>query len=321
MNIDLKKSRCLVLGAGGFLGRNLCHSLSESGADVIGFDRGPCPEELKHFIRWKTGDFSCLHDYSEEASGANIIFHLVATTVPGTSNSDIEFDIDTNLKTTVQLLEYCRKYNDKKIIYASSGGAVYGVPAKVPVAEEDQTNPISSYGIVKLAVEKYLALFGHLYGLDYQILRIANPFGPYQNGMSPQGAVASFMYKMLSGKPIEIWGNGEVIRDYVYVKDVMKAFLSALSYGGSERIFNIGSGRGLSLNRLLREVSTVTGRNPDIYYRDSRKTDVPEIVLDCSLAREELGWTSQVPFVEALKSTKNWMQNQILNSKITGNDL
>jgi UDP-glucose 4-epimerase len=311
MQLHLRNSRCLVLGAGGFLGKNLCLALAEVGAIVTGFDRGPCPDIFNNRVKWKSGDFTSLQDYADDVAEADFVFHLIATTVPGTSNSDILYDIDSNLKTTVQLLEHCRKYRGKKIIFASSGGAVYGVPTTVPTPETGSTCPISSYGIMKIAIERYLSLFEHLYSLEYRILRIANPFGPFQNGQSHQGAIASFMYRILAGKVIDIWGNGEVVRDYLYVNDVVDALISVCAYDGKHRIFNIGSGEGRSLNQLLKDLSRVTGKQPDVRYHEARKTDVPSIVLDCSLAARELLWHAKTPFETSLNLTKNWMQTQI----------
>jgi UDP-glucose 4-epimerase len=311
MKSHLQNSRCLVLGAGGFLGKNLCLALDEVGAVVTGFDKGPRPQGFKDAINWKSGDFKRLQDYADDVASADFVFHLIATTVPGTSNTDILYDIDSNLKTTVQLLEQCRKSPGKKIIFASSGGAVYGIPTQVPTSESDSTGPISSYGIMKLSIEKYLNLFDHLYALDYRILRIANPFGINQSGLSHQGAIALFMYRTLVGKTIDIWGNGEVVRDYIYVSEVMSALLSACEYKGNHRIFNIGSGVGRSLNDLLKDIARVTGKKPDVRYHDGRKTDVPQIVLDCTLAANELSWLPQMKFETGLNLTKSWMETQL----------
>ena len=311
MQSNLRNARCLVLGAGGFLGKNLCQALVEVGAVVTGFDRGQCPESLKNRIQWTSGDFTRLQDYADDVASADFIFHLIATTVPGTSNADILYDIDSNLKTTVHLLEHCRKYPGKKIIFASSGGAVYGVPTSVPTSERDNTSPISSYGIMKLAIEKYLSLFQHLYAVDYRVLRIANPFGPHQSGLSHQGAIASFMYRAIVGKTIDIWGGGEVVRDYIYVSDVMSAFISVSDYRGTHRVFNIGSGAGRTLNDLVKDISAATGKQPDVRYHEGRKADVPRIVLDCSLAAKELLWRPKMTFQSGLELTKKWMQAQL----------
>jgi UDP-glucose 4-epimerase len=311
MKSNVSNLRCLVLGAGGFLGKNLCLSLAKAGAQVVGFDRLDCPRELQGVVTWKRGEFANVADFSSELEVAQVIIHLVSTTVPGTSNSDIGFDIDSNLKTSIQLLELCRQHPGKRVIYASSGGAIYGLPAKIPVTESAATAPISSYGIVKLAIEKYLGLYEYLYGVRTCILRIANPFGRHQSGKGQQGAIANFMNRALSGQAIEIWGDGEVIRDYIHIDDVMSAFHKACVYEGDYRVFNIGSGVGVSLNQLVKDISRLIGKDISVQYHDRRKADVPKIVLDSSLAQRELSWKPETSFEQGLNETIAWMKTQI----------
>jgi UDP-glucose 4-epimerase len=221
------------------------------------------------------------------------------------------FDIDTNLKATIQLLEFTRKLIGKKVIYASSGGAVYGLAGDVKATERCPTNPISSYGIVKLACEKYLALFEHLYNLQYTVFRIANPFGPYQYGFKAQGAVAAFVQRSLTGQPIDIWGDGEVVRDYVYIKDVASALLSCCFYNGDRKMFNIGSGTGRSLNSLIQDIFRQTGKSVPVRYHERRKADVPHIVLDCTLAKKELSYSPAFSFEHGLQETIRWISQNL----------
>ena len=311
MSINLSKSTCLVLGGGGFLGKNLCLTLANAGSAVIGFDRVSCPQELEGVVKWKTGDFANVRDYADEVESADVIFHLVSSTVPGTSNNDIGFDIESNLISSIRLLEHCRKIKGKRIIYASSGGAIYGIPEEFPASELSHPQPISSYGIVKLTTEKYLNLYQHLYGLDYRVLRVANPFGPFQMGKGHQGAIASFLYRSLTGQAIDIWGDGEVVRDYVYVDDVMSAFCASCTHNGAQRVFNIGSGVGRSLNSIIMDIVRITGKEVPVRYLDARKADVPRIVLDCARAERDLAWIPSVDFDEALVRSANWMKSQI----------
>jgi UDP-glucose 4-epimerase len=311
MKSDVSKLRCLVLGAGGFLGKNLCLSLAKSGALVTGFDRLECPKELTGAIKWKLGEFANIGDVSTEVAEAEVIFHLVSSTVPGTSNTDVMFDIDSNLKTSIQLLECCRQLTGKRVIYASSGGAIYGAPIKVPVSESSSTDPISSYGIMKLAIEKYMQLYEYLYGVKTCVLRIANPFGSHQSGRGHQGAIASFLYRALTGQPVDIWGDGEVIRDYIHVDDVMSAFLMSCRYNGEHRVFNIGSGVGRSLNQIVQDISIVTGKIVPVRYHAGRKADVPKIILDASLARREFDWKPVKSYEQGLLETMDWMKTQI----------
>jgi UDP-glucose 4-epimerase len=205
------------------------------------------------------------------------------------------------------LLEEAVRAGVRKVVFVSSGGTVYGRPQYVPIDEAHPTDPISSYGIAKLAIEKYLHLFHTLHGLDYAILRPSNPFGERQRVQASQGAVAVFLGKVLKGEPVDIWGDGSVVRDYIYIGDLIAALLAAQRYTGAMRIFNVGSGAGLSLNQLLDGIAQVTGRKAERRYLDARAFDVPANVLAVDRARQELGWTPATAFLDGLARTAAWM--------------
>jgi UDP-glucose 4-epimerase len=178
----------------------------------------------------------------------------------------------------------------------------------VPIAEDHPTDPITSYGIVKLAVEKYLGLFQRLHGLDYAVLRVSNPYGPYQNPGGQQGAVAVFLQHLSAGEPITIWGDGSVVRDYLYVSDLAEALVLAGGVESRQSVFNVGSGRGTSLNELISLIVDVTGERPEVEYVSGRAMDVPANVLDVTRAREELGWRSRTDLVEGTARTWDWIR-------------
>ncbi len=286
--------KCLVLGGAGFIGSHLVEGLAQAGHEVGVFDR---PQE-----------FLDPADLARALPGAEVVFHLISTTVPKNSNDDPALDIQSNIAGTARLLELCRSHKPRKIVFISSGGTVYGVPRATPIPESHPTDPISSYGIHKLAIEKYLHLNQVLHGLDYCILRVANAYGERQRTDKAQGAVAAFLERALRGAPIQIWGDGSVVRDYVYVGDIVQAFLKTLDYRGGQRIFNIGSGAGVSLNALVKEIGAVLGRAPAVEYTPARRFDVPVNVLDCSLAARELGWQARMPLAEGLRRTCEWMR-------------
>lgn len=197
----------------------------------------------------------------------------------------------------------------KKVIFVSSGGTVYGEPTQVPIPETHATDPVCSYGIAKLAIEKYLALFHHLHGLDYTVLRLANPFGEGQRTHASQGAIAVFLGKVLRDEPIEIWGDGSVVRDYIHVADVVQALLAALEPSTQEHVFNIGSGRGHSLNEVLDTIEKITGRVAIRKYLPGRGFDVPLSVLNIDRAKNVLGWAPAVGFEEGVERFVKWMQD------------
>ncbi len=304
--------RCLVLGGGGFLGSHLCDALLAEGHTVKIFDR-PNLKRYRAFsadedVEWVEGDFANQEDVAQAVPGCDIVYHLVSTTLPKSSNDNPVYDIETNVVSTLHLLDVARKEGIKKIIFISSGGTVYGIPNDVPIREDHPTNPICSYGISKLAIEKYLNLYYTLYGLDYCVLRLANPYGERQRTSAAQGAVAVFLHKALKNESIEIWGDGLVVRDYIYVTDATDAMVKALSSTGGQKLFNLGSGQGQSLNDILEVIEGVLGRSVTRSYVEGRALDVPVSVLDIESVKESLKWEPRVEFREGLEKTLVWMK-------------
>ena len=301
--------KCVILGGRGFLGSQLHQALRREGHRVRIFDRPgskaalDIPEE-----EYVGGDLANREDIVEALSGCEVVFHLVSTTLPATSNENPLYDVETNLVPTIRLLDVARSAGTKKIVFSSSGGTIYGVPQNVPVREDHPTDPLCSYAIGKLAVEKFLHLYSHLHGVDYTVLRIANPYGEGQSPYAKQGAIAVFTYKALRGEPIQIWGDGEVVRDYLYVGDVADAFLKAASYTGPHHVFNIGAGRGHSLNDLLARIEALLGRRVERSYVAGRRFDTPVSVLDIGRAREHLRWTPQTTLETGLARTAEWLK-------------
>lgn len=307
-----------MLGGQGFIGTHLVNRLLEEGYIVRCFDR-PHVEPLvsRHIgnpnFEYYEGDFASEADVDNALEGCDLCFHLISTTLPNSSNLDPIFDLESNVISTVRLLNCALKYKLKKIIFISSGGTIYGIPEHLPISELHPTNPLCSYGITKLAIEKYLGLFKHLHGLDYIVLRLSNPFGELQRVQARQGAIAVFMGKALRNEPVEIWGDGSIIRDYIYIDDVVDALLKAINYDGEEKIFNIGSGQGRSLNQVLDSIEHLTGQSIARRYMPCRTFDVPASVLCIDRSRQLLDWTPQISFEDGLVRFFTWIkQNSIL---------
>jgi UDP-glucose 4-epimerase len=240
--------------------------------------------------------------------GSEIVFHLLGGTTPEVSNKDPATDLLANTLPCVHLLELCRAAGVRKIVFVSSGGAVYGVHTAIPIPEDAPTDPISAYGINKLMIEKYLHLYAGLGGSSTMTLRVANPFGPLQSPYRRQGLVPALIETVLAGRPVEVWGEGQVVRDYLYVTDVAEAMLAAAVYDGPERVLNIGSGEGRSVLDVVQSVCTVLGRRPaSIVHKPGRRADVPVNVLDISRARQALGWTPRTQWEEGLRRTADWI--------------
>jgi UDP-glucose 4-epimerase len=305
--------RCLVLGGGGFLGLNLCNALAGQGAIVQAFGRSATyPEALDHRVIWTAGMFGDGVALAKAVEGQEVIFHLISGSVPESSNREPAADLEANALATLHLLEICRSGGVKKVIFTSSGGTVYGIPTALPISENAATDPISAYGISKLAVEKYLALYRHLYNLDYHVLRIANPYGVYQSAVKKQGVVSALISRAMKGEPVEIWGTGEVTRDFIYVDDVVSALLEAYFYEGPHRIMNVGCGVGLSINQIVDDIESVLGRGAlTKVYRPGRRADVPVNILDISLITRETRWRPHVGWLAGLQKTARWIAEEI----------
>ena len=303
--------KCVVLGGAGFIGSHLAERLSGAGHSVRIFgqhDRGSAGWAAgRRDIEWVRGDFLSPGDVRGAIAGCQAAFHLAWTTLPRSSNEDPAADVAANVIGTLHLLEAWRREARGKFVFVSSGGTVYGVPRTVPITEEHPTHPITSYGITKLTIEKYLELYRVLHGVDYCVLRIANPFGERQRVASGQGAVTAFLHRAHRNEPIEVWGDGSVVRDYLYVGDVAEALARTLDYRGSFRVINIGGGVGRDLNQVLAAIERVIGRPVSRRYSPGRKFDVPANVLDIRLARAELGWQPVTPFEDGLRRTLRWI--------------
>jgi UDP-glucose 4-epimerase len=300
-----------VFGGGGFLGSAIVDALLLEGHAVRVFER-PLIQPHRSFgagemVDWIEGDFGHAPDLQKALRETTAVIHLVCTTRPKSSNDEPIFDVQSNVISTLQLLQVMRDLGIKKLIFASSGGTVYGPPVRTPIDEDHPTNPTTSYGITKLMIEKYLLLEKVLHGLQPTILRVANPYGERQRVEHAQGVVAAFLKRALAGEPIEIWGDGSVIRDYLHIADVAAAFSSALHYKGSDSIFNIGSGAGLSLNELVTILSAELGRKLEVIYKPGRDFDVKSNVLCCKRAQQELQWQPRISMAAGLSRTLTWL--------------
>jgi UDP-glucose 4-epimerase len=299
----------LVLGGNGFIGSHLVDKLLQEGHRVRVFDKYE-----EHYRRplagvdYRIGDFGNRGLLAEALDGVDVVYHLISTTLPKTSNDDPVFDVQSNVIEALFLMEQCVEKKVKKVVFISTGGAIYGRPATLPVAENDPTDPECSYGITKLAIEKYLALFQHLHGLDYTVVRPSNPYGERQDPNGIQGAVTVFLGRVAKGEPIEIWGDGEVVRDYIFIDDLIEGIYRASTTAAASHIFNMGSGAGHSLNDIVTIIRRVTGREARTVYKAKRTFDIPAIYLDISRAKKELSWAPVTSLESGIKRTWEFIQ-------------
>lgn len=304
--------KCLILGGAGFIGSHVADCLIEAGHEVRIFDRPNIflgnLKACKGHVEMMEGDFNNEEDLDAALSDMEVIINLVWTTLPGPSNENPEYDIETNVIGNIKLLTAARKHSIKKIIFASSGGTVYGIPKSIPIKETQSTAPLCSYGITKLAVEKYLALYNHLYGGKYIVLRISNPYGERQRSDSVQGVIAVFMDRILKGETLYVWGDGSVARDFVYVKDLASAVLNSIDPYGASGVYNIGGGSAATINEIISKISEIAGKTPRVKYSEKRKMDVPINYLCIEKAGKDLFWKPETSLDEGIRKMFEWMR-------------
>jgi UDP-glucose 4-epimerase len=305
----------VIFGGGGFIGSTIADRLLLDGHELRIFER-PRVVPYRKFkknerVEWVMGDLSSAQDVNHAIKGVDAVLHLVSTTLPKNSNDDPIYDIQSNGVATLQMLNAMVDQNVRKIIFISSGGTVYGNPVYLPIDEKHPTNPLVSYGIIKLTIEKYLQMYERMYGIKTIILRVANAYGERQRVETAQGAVGVFLHHALKGIPIDIWGDGSVTRDYIHVSDVAEAFVRALAYSGAESCFNISSGIGTSLNELIVMLEDALGKHIERNDLPGRPFDVPVSVLSNDLAREELKWEPRMSIQEGIARTAKWMAGEL----------
>jgi UDP-glucose 4-epimerase len=302
--------RVLILGGSGFLGSHIVDKFLAENHDVAVYDisteRFRRTPHGVHFFRGDLGNVGTLDELL--ATGFDAVVHCVSTTTPKTSNESPEFDIMSNVVATVHLLDLCVKHNVGKFVFLSSGGTVYGDIGQAPSVDETHpVLPISSYGVSKLTIEHYLHVYRHIHGLSFVSLRISNPYGERQNPQAALGALTVFLHRTLQHQTIEVWGDGTVTRDFIYAGDVANAIYLAtvMPVGG---IFNVGSGQGLSIRDLLREISATVQLEPRVVWLKARPYDVPRVVLDSTKLQRATGWTCATPLRTGIATSARWLQ-------------
>lgn len=302
--------RCAILGGAGFLGRHVGRSMAAEGVEVWSVDRAL---SLPGSAPWLAGEVQAdcfdLASWWDAVGGADTIVHLASSTVPATASEDPVQDVQTNLVGTLRLLQALRQQRARpRLLFASSGGAVYGRPQSVPLREDHPTMPMGAYGATKLAIEHHLRIEETQNGLPCRILRLSNPYGEWQQPHGVQGVIAVFAHRALHGQPIDVWGDGSVVRDFVYAADVGRAFMAAACHEGAARIFNIGGGAGHSVNDIILSLERLLGRSVERRVFPARPFDPPVNVLDIQRAREELHWAPQMTFEEGVAMSVQWLR-------------
>ncbi len=299
--------KALVLGGNGFIGSHVVDHLLAEGHSVRVFDRSM--EKFRQplvQVDYHLATFDDVPALAEAMEGVDVVYHLISTTVPSTSNKDAVYDVESNLVGTIKLLNLIRDSKVSRIVYLSSGGTVYGVPDSSPIPESHPLRPICSYGVVKVAIENYLRMYHRLYGLEYTVLRVSNPYGERQGHVGVQGVVGTFMGKVLDHQPIEIWGDGRIVRDFIYIGDLADL---CVKVGVSHQVgvFNAGSGIGSTIRNIVTTLSAVSEQVIQPQYSVGRSYDVPEVTLDIKKVKKIFQWTPEVSLLAGMQKTWKWM--------------
>jgi UDP-glucose 4-epimerase len=283
----------VVLGGTGFVGAHIGCALVAAGDDVVAVGRTPPSagraERLSGAII-RSGDVSDPSVLQSVLDGADLVVYAVGCPYPAESNLDPVGDVEQTLPIVLRVLQAMRSHPGCRFVFVSSGGTVYGNPRSIPVGEEAQCEPLTSYGIMKLAAERYVHMYSALYGFDGHVVRIANAYGPTQATGRGQGVVAAFLAAASSGEAVRIYGDGSIIRDYLHVADAAHAIAALSRLDEMPRTCNIGSGNGHSILDVLHAVESVTGRQLEVRRLPDRGFDVRAIVLDVSRLAGIVDW-------------------------------
>jgi UDP-glucose 4-epimerase len=293
--------RLVVLGAG-FIGLNLVRRLAMANHDTVVLDHNPCPPDLQGRVRWVQGDFTDPALVASVLDGASVAFHLLSTTVPGDEHVDVSRELSENTLAMLTFLDVCERRGVGRVVFASSS-SVYGLQARMPIAETAATDPISSHGIQKLAIEKYLLLRRYHRGLDVRIARLSNPYGPGQQLYGRQGFIAMAIGHILRSEPILLRDSGRPIRDFIYIDDVAAALQTLATHDAAPAVVNIGSGEGHSLQQIVDLIAATLGRPVPTVPGEPRRSDIPVSVLDVRLAADRLGFKATISLPEGLRRT------------------
>lgn len=295
----------LVTGGAGFIGSHIVDKLISQGHRVVVVDN--LLTGKKENVHPNAIFYQCSIN-SSEVEGVfarekiDYVIHQAAQVDVGRSIQEPLLDAETNILGSVHLLELCRKYKVKKMVYGNSGGAGTGEPLYLPVDEGHPIQPLSPYGVSKHTVEHYLYVYAHLYGLRYTSLRYANVYGPRQDPFGEGGVVAIFAYKLLHDQTPTIYGDGEQTRDFVYVEDVAEANILALEKGDNTCL-NVGTGKEISISELFRAMREISGVQVLPCYEKARPGDIKRSMLCCDKIKNALGWLPRTDLREGLRQT------------------
>jgi len=297
----------LILGGHGFIGSHIVELLSNTGHSLRVLARKK--SEIKYKGELILGDFFDDTKLSEALVGIDTVVHCISTTVPKSSEMDPIYDIKSNLIGIVRLLQLMKAHNVPNLIFLSSGGTVYGNSSSSPITEDSALNPVSSYGAVKVAMEKFIGLSELNWGVKSIIIRPSNPYGERQGFKGLQGLISVVLKSTFDESPVLIYGDGSMLRDYVYVQDVAKLICRAIDSNRSG-IYNAGSGVGHSVNQIISTIEKVSGKKVQRLYQEARSFDVKNVVLSSELTQRHFGWKSTTTLESGIRKQYEWLKGR-----------
>ncbi len=307
-------TKYLILGGAGFIGSNLARSLVARGGSPRILNRPSFSisniEDILDQSEVIYGDIMDDVLLRKATKDVDVVFHLISTTFPSMTIESSVYDVLSNLLPTIRLVESCLANGVKKIVYASSGGTIYGEPQTIPITEDHPLTPKSAYGQSKLTIENYLNFYARSTPLDINVLRISNPFGPGQNLLGVQGIVAVAMGCAYYDRVLKLYGEGKAVRDYIYIENVIEAMLLAADKPGSS-IANISSSQGYSVMDVVRATEEVSGKTIRKEFIPDRPGDVKVNILSNKRAYEIYDWVPKVQLEEGLFRTWRYIENKL----------
>lgn len=310
-------AKCLVLGANGFIGSHLVDALVADGHEVRVFDRlNGQPRYLpSKAIERVYGDFLNKDDLIKAVDGMEYVFHLISTTTPASAENDPLIDIETNIRMSVELFSICAEKEVKRIVFASTGGSIYGEGGGHAKSELDLPQPISPYAIGKLTIEQYLRYFKVKRGLDSIVFRISNPYGERQALHAKQGVIPIFLENIISGCPLTILGDGSMVRDYMYVKDVAETIAAIFDKPARHEIYNLGSGTPVTVNDIVEAVTLASGEKPKLEYHEVPATFIHTVTLNTERIEKEFGVTAKTSLSDGVAATYTYVKEALNNEQ------
>jgi UDP-glucose 4-epimerase len=305
--------RLLILGGSGFIGSNLIETLLHAGYTITNFDRpGTSPAHFNshpayRFVPGYLSDNSHLRNvFNQEPY--DCVVHLVSSLIPSSGYDEFFNDREVNLTAGYEIVKNMMSNGCRRIIYFSSGGTIYGKNGKDVNSENDQLCPLTYYGYSKLAMEEFLKFSSRIHPISHLIVRPSNPYGSGQNLFGKQGLITVALGKILQNQPIEIWGDGQVVRDYLHIRDLSNAIHALVAKGVDNEVYNIGSGQGHSVNEIVKIIHKVTGCNTGVDYKPARPVDIPVNILSIDKITNHTGWKPEVNLEEGIEMLWKAMQ-------------